>query len=332
MGFIQDLPTDLVHSFRATLEEVRRADLLLHVRDASVEPRVYEAQRAAVEETLGELGAGSVLSLEVWNKVDKEVVVERSGCRGGGDDGGGGGSGSDSGSDSGSGNGSDSYSDSDSGSCSNSGSSSSADDYHPQSPGRRVVERKGDRADRCGEDWAGEEPGAGCGKSSNTPHDMSFPGDEEEEEEVEEECTQRGFAAARVRGVDVGGREGGEGRGVDKVQGLVLDEGSSQGSGRSLANVSNPAVNCVIVGQESQTGGEREAGRGKGVNHVPVPSGSTPYEDGAIRVSAATGEGLGLLLERIDAALHLGGDGRRFSPKPVDRYQYVRVLPGQSQQ
>ncbi|CAN0410890.1 unnamed protein product, partial [Ectocarpus sp. 13 AM-2016] len=70
VGFIQDLPTDLVHSFKSTLEEVKSADVLLHVRDASVEPRVCEAHRKAVQETLVELGAGGVPTLEVWNKVD----------------------------------------------------------------------------------------------------------------------------------------------------------------------------------------------------------------------------------------------------------------------
>ncbi|CAN0241114.1 unnamed protein product [Pylaiella littoralis] len=66
-----------------------------------------------------------------------------------------------------------------------------------------------------------------------------------------------------------------------------------------------------------------------------------PDDKDAVRVSAATGEGLALLLERVDAMLHLGGGGgagaeggggRRFAAKPANRYQYVRVLPGQSQQ
>ena len=114
------------------------------------------------------------------------------------------------------------------------------------------------------------------------------------------------------------------------MQGLVLDEASDQANSRGVANV-KLAVDCVD-GRGLETGQEGEECGREGVNHVPVPSRRKPSEDGAIRVSAATGEGLGLLLERIDAALHLSGDGRRFSPKPVDRYQYVRVLPGQSQQ
>ncbi|CAM9698865.1 unnamed protein product, partial [Scytosiphon promiscuus] len=79
VGFIQDLPTDLIHSFKSTLEEVKSADVLVHVRDASVEPRICEAQRKAVQETLAELGAGGVPTLEVWNKVDKERASGRGG-------------------------------------------------------------------------------------------------------------------------------------------------------------------------------------------------------------------------------------------------------------
>lgn len=76
VGFIQDLPTALVHSFRATLDEVQRADVLLHVRDASLTPRISEAHRAAVEETLRELEALDIPTLEVWNKSDKEQEVD----------------------------------------------------------------------------------------------------------------------------------------------------------------------------------------------------------------------------------------------------------------
>ena len=73
VGFISDLPTTLVAAFRATLEEVIEADLILHVRDIShVET---EAQRRDVEGVLGELGidaaAADAALLEVWNKADK---------------------------------------------------------------------------------------------------------------------------------------------------------------------------------------------------------------------------------------------------------------------
>ena len=57
VGFIRKLPHHLVASFRATLEEVREADLLLHVVDAS-HPE-WEEQMQVVEEVLGELGAAT---------------------------------------------------------------------------------------------------------------------------------------------------------------------------------------------------------------------------------------------------------------------------------
>jgi GTPase len=68
VGFIDRLPHTLVAAFRATLEEVVSADLLLHVIDAGspgVEHRV-----AAVRRTLEEVGAGDVLSMDVYNKCD----------------------------------------------------------------------------------------------------------------------------------------------------------------------------------------------------------------------------------------------------------------------
>jgi GTP-binding protein HflX len=79
VGFISDLPHALVAAFRATLEEVVGADLVLHVRDIS-HPET-EAQRHDVEVVLGELGidteatAGPVL--EVWNKADRLSAPER---------------------------------------------------------------------------------------------------------------------------------------------------------------------------------------------------------------------------------------------------------------
>lgn len=196
VGFIQDLPTDLVHSFKSTLEEVKSADVLLHVRDASVEPRVCEAHRKAVQETLAELGAGGVPTLEVWNKVDKE--------------------------------------------------------------------RRLDPENRGAGAGAGRSDGGGGGG------DMSLP-----DEAKAEKANRR-------------------------------TEGPAGEGGSRLSHVG-----------EGRTG---------------------PDDEGAIRVSAASGQGLAHLLERIDAVLHLNGgadgegSGRRFSTKPIDRYEYVRVLPGQSQQ
>jgi GTPase len=71
VGFISDLPTQLVAAFRATLEEVISADLIIHVRDIS-HPDSY-AQRQDVEQVLAEIGAageeGAPL-IEAWNKID----------------------------------------------------------------------------------------------------------------------------------------------------------------------------------------------------------------------------------------------------------------------
>ena len=68
VGFIRKLPHDLVASFRATLEEVKDADLLLHVIDAS--HPAWEEQRQVVLDVLDELGAGDKPMLYVMNKVD----------------------------------------------------------------------------------------------------------------------------------------------------------------------------------------------------------------------------------------------------------------------
>ncbi len=71
VGFISDLPTMLVSAFRATLEEVLEADVILHVRDIAHEDT--DAQSADVEAILGELGIDASdhgRLLEVWNKLD----------------------------------------------------------------------------------------------------------------------------------------------------------------------------------------------------------------------------------------------------------------------
>lgn len=69
VGFIDRLPHTLVAAFRATLEEVADADLLLHVVDASIED--YERHLQAVERVLGEVDAADVPVLLVFNKVDR---------------------------------------------------------------------------------------------------------------------------------------------------------------------------------------------------------------------------------------------------------------------
>ena len=77
VGFISDLPTMLVAAFRATLEEVIEADLILHVRDVSHGDT--EAQSRDVEEVLRELGidAEDPRLIEVWNKIDRIDAAER---------------------------------------------------------------------------------------------------------------------------------------------------------------------------------------------------------------------------------------------------------------
>ena len=69
VGFIQKLPHGLVDAFRATLEEVGQADLLLHVMDASAED--LTEREAAVEAVLGEIGAADAPRIPVLNKADQ---------------------------------------------------------------------------------------------------------------------------------------------------------------------------------------------------------------------------------------------------------------------
>jgi GTP-binding protein HflX len=70
VGFIRNLPHSLVTSFRATLEEVQRAALVLHVSDASAPDYISAEQRAQVEKVLRELEVGNKPVLRVMNKVD----------------------------------------------------------------------------------------------------------------------------------------------------------------------------------------------------------------------------------------------------------------------
>jgi GTP-binding protein HflX len=69
VGFIQKLPTGLVAAFRATLEEIVEADLILHVVDIT-HPNAQQ-QAAIVDETLAELGADQIPQLVVMNKIDR---------------------------------------------------------------------------------------------------------------------------------------------------------------------------------------------------------------------------------------------------------------------
>ncbi|HET6871735.1 MAG TPA: GTPase HflX [Sporolactobacillaceae bacterium] len=69
VGFIQHLPTTLVAAFRSTLEEVKEADLILHVIDASHPDHMQHEK--TVDELLNELGVGHIPSLTIYNKKDK---------------------------------------------------------------------------------------------------------------------------------------------------------------------------------------------------------------------------------------------------------------------
>jgi GTPase len=75
VGFIRDLPHALVAAFRATLEETVRAELLLHVVDASSPAR--EAQQAEVNKVLAEIGADSAPQIVVLNKIDAARLEAR---------------------------------------------------------------------------------------------------------------------------------------------------------------------------------------------------------------------------------------------------------------
>jgi GTP-binding protein HflX len=77
VGFVRHLPHQLVEAFKSTLEEISRADLILHVVDGShADP---ESQIAAVREVFREIGAANVRELVVVNKIDEadEVVLGR---------------------------------------------------------------------------------------------------------------------------------------------------------------------------------------------------------------------------------------------------------------
>jgi GTP-binding protein HflX len=83
VGFIRNLPHTLVTSFRATLEEVERAEVLLHVRDAS--STYGEEQKSQVEKVLGELEVLAKPRIEVLNKIDLLTPEERAGLGSRGD-------------------------------------------------------------------------------------------------------------------------------------------------------------------------------------------------------------------------------------------------------
>src|SRR5947208_1804120 len=84
VGFIRKLPHQLVEAFKATLEETRLADLIVHVVDASEPPAARADAMAAVEEVLEEIGAGDTPRIIAFNKIDlldpgeaREIVIGR---------------------------------------------------------------------------------------------------------------------------------------------------------------------------------------------------------------------------------------------------------------
>ena len=75
VGFIRKLPTDLVDSFKSTLDEVREADLLIHVVDISHPD--FEEQISVVDKTIADLGAGGKTTMIVFNKIDAYTYIEK---------------------------------------------------------------------------------------------------------------------------------------------------------------------------------------------------------------------------------------------------------------
>ncbi|GAB1578565.1 GTPase HflX [Bordetella petrii] len=75
VGFIRDLPPNLIAAFRATLEETIHADVLLHVVDAASPQR--DEQIAEVQKVLAEIGAGSIPTILVHNKIDQAGLAPR---------------------------------------------------------------------------------------------------------------------------------------------------------------------------------------------------------------------------------------------------------------
>mgnify|MGYP003319291914 CR=1 FL=1 len=75
VGFIRKLPHQLVESFKSTLDEVREADILMHVVDIS-HPN-FEEQIKVVKNTLQEIGAGKKPTFMVFNKIDAYTYVEK---------------------------------------------------------------------------------------------------------------------------------------------------------------------------------------------------------------------------------------------------------------
>ncbi len=75
VGFVHKLPHELVEAFKSTLEEVRQADLLIHLIDSS--SAAQNIHRSVVRQVLGEIDASEIPILEVWNKIDRIPETNR---------------------------------------------------------------------------------------------------------------------------------------------------------------------------------------------------------------------------------------------------------------
>ncbi len=75
VGFIRHIPHDLIASFRATLEETRESDVLIHVIDCNDDER--EARIAQVNAVLDEIGAGQIPQVLIYNKIDRDELAPR---------------------------------------------------------------------------------------------------------------------------------------------------------------------------------------------------------------------------------------------------------------
>lgn len=286
VGFIQDLPTALIHSFRATLDEVKRADVLLHVRDASSTPRVSEVQRLAVEETLRELGASEIPTLEVWNKADKEQDREE-------------------------------------------GEEGDEEEVHGE------LSSRSNRIDSS----------SSCSSNSDTGEDVSISGvDGGQHEGVEDDDTnssplfrvQKNSGVGDANGSDMRHPDNEEERRHHRHHRAAEGKGTEEGSRVTSATGDNSS-DCTILpsaasgpaASANTTMSMEPRGRNRGPATATMRDDRGGVDnDDAVRVSAATGDGLKELLRRVDALLHLGGNAR-LAPPPSERFRYVQTLPGQ---
>ena len=75
VGFIRDLPHELIESFKATLDEIREADLLIHIIDVEQDGRQHRIDE--VNQVIEMIGASNVPQIEVYNKIDEHLALEK---------------------------------------------------------------------------------------------------------------------------------------------------------------------------------------------------------------------------------------------------------------